>query len=140
MLKVISSSPGELEPVFNAMLKHAVRICDAGFGVLWLYDGDAFRAGALYHVPDQFTEFWRRGPHPPSPESMLARVVRTKQTVQIADLKKEPGYAKDDIMVVAGVDVARISIFYRGANAQGRRTDRRIGVISRKCGPSPRSK
>ena len=108
VLKVISSSPGELEPVFNAMLKHAVRICDAGFGVLWLYDGDAFRAGALYHVPDQFTEFWRRGPHPPSPESMLARVVRTKQTVQIADLKKEPGYAKDDIMVVAGVDVARI--------------------------------
>ncbi|MGC1592510.1 MAG: GAF domain-containing protein, partial [Pseudolabrys sp.] len=87
------------------------RICDAGFGVLWLYDGDAFRAGALYHVPDEFTEFWKRGPHPPSPESMLARVVRTKQTVQIADLKNEPGYAKGDIMVVAGVDVAKIRSF-----------------------------
>ena len=111
VLQVISSSPGELEPVFNAMLEHAVRICDAGFGVLWLYDGDAFRAGALYHVPDQFREFWKRGPHPPSPESMLARVVRTKQTVQIADLKNEPGYAKGDIMVVAGVDVAKIRSF-----------------------------
>ncbi|MGC1996056.1 MAG: GAF domain-containing protein [Pseudolabrys sp.] len=111
VLQVISSSPGELEPVFNAMLEHAVRICDAGFGVLWLYDGDAFRAGALYHVPDEFTEFWKRGPHPPSPESMLARVVRTKQTVQIADLKNEPGYAKGDIMVVAGVDVAKIRSF-----------------------------
>ena len=59
VLKVISSSPGELEPVFNAMLENAVRICDAGFGILWLYDGDAFRAGALYRVPDKIREFWK---------------------------------------------------------------------------------
>jgi GAF domain-containing protein len=111
VLQVVSSSPGELEPVFNAMLEHAVRICDAGFGALWLYDGKAFRAGALYHVPPEFTEFWKRGPHPPSPESTLARVVRTKQTIQIADLKDEPGYAKGDLMVVTGVDVAGIRSF-----------------------------
>jgi GAF domain-containing protein len=111
VLQVISSSPGELEPVFSAMLEHAVRICDAGFGALWLYDGTAFRAGALYHVPPDFTEYWKRGPHPPSPESVLARVVRTKQTIQIADLKDEPGYAKGDPMVVTGVDVAGIRSF-----------------------------
>jgi GAF domain-containing protein len=111
VLKIISSSPGELDPVFNAMLEHAVRICNAGFGGLWLYDGNAFHAGALYHVPPEFTEFWKRGPHPPSPESTLARVVRTKQTAQIADLKNEPGYAKGDPLVVAGVDVAGIRSF-----------------------------
>ena len=111
VLKIISSSPGELDPVFNAMLEHAVRICDAGFGGLWLYDGNAFQAGALYHVPPEFTEFWKRGPHPPSPESTLARVVRTKRTAQIADLKNEPGYAKGDPLVVAGVDVAGIRSF-----------------------------
>jgi GAF domain-containing protein len=111
VLQVISSSPGELEPVFSAMLEHAVRICDAGFGALWLYDGKAFRAGALYHVPPDFTEYWKHGPHPPSPDSILARVVRTKQTIQIADLKDEPGYAKGDPMVVTGVDVAGIRSF-----------------------------
>jgi two-component system NtrC family sensor kinase len=104
VLKIISSSPGELDPVFNSMLEHAVRICDAGFGGLWLYDGNAFHVGALYHVPPEFTEFWKRGPHPPSPESTLARVVRTKRTAQIADLKNEPGYAKGDPLVVAGVE------------------------------------
>ena len=111
VLKVISSSPGELEPVFNVMLERAVRICNAGFGALWLYDKKAFRAGALYHVPSEFAEFWKGGPHPPSPESTLARVVKTKQTIQIADLKNEPGYAKGDLMVVTGVDVAGIRSF-----------------------------
>jgi GAF domain-containing protein len=111
VLQVISSSPGELEPVFSAMLEHAVRICDAGFGALWLYDGKAFRAGALYHVPRDFTEYWKRGPHSPSPESILARVVRTKQTIEMVDLKDEPGYAKGDPMVVTGVDVAGIRSF-----------------------------
>ncbi|MGA7665179.1 MAG: GAF domain-containing protein [Pseudolabrys sp.] len=111
VLKVISSSPGELDPVFNAMLERAVRICNAGFGALWLYDGTQFRAGALYHVPSEFAEFWKDGPHPPSPESTLARVVRTKRTIQIADLKDEPGYAKGDLMVVTGVDVAGIRSF-----------------------------
>ena len=111
VLKVISSSPGELDPVFNAMLEHAVRICDAGFGGLWLYDGSAFHVGALYHVPPEFTEFWKRGPHPPSPQSTMARVVRTKRTAEIADLKNEPGYAKGDPLVVAGVDVAGIRSF-----------------------------
>ena len=51
VLKVISSSPGELEPVFNAMLENAVRICDANFGNLLLYEGDLFRHVALYNAP-----------------------------------------------------------------------------------------
>src|ERR1700692_2501089 len=60
VLRVISSSPGELEPVFQAMLANAVRICDAKFGTLYLREGDAFRAAALHNAPPAFVEFWQR--------------------------------------------------------------------------------
>jgi GAF domain-containing protein len=111
VLRVISSSPGELDPVFEAMLANAVRICGARFGALWLYDGTAFRAGALHDVPTAFEEFWRNAAHPPTPESALGRVARTRQVVRIADLKAEPGYANRDSMVVTGVELAGIRSF-----------------------------
>ena len=56
VLQVISSSPGELEPVFQAMLANAVRICEAKFGMLNLYDGEAFCMAALHNVPPAFAE------------------------------------------------------------------------------------
>ena len=62
VLKVISSSPGELEPVFNAMLENATRICEAKFGVLFLYEGDAFRVMALHGAPPAYAEERRRDP------------------------------------------------------------------------------
>ena len=63
MLKVISSSSGELEPVFNAMLKNAVRICEAKFGILYLSDGDdRFRYVAMHDVPHEFADVRRREP------------------------------------------------------------------------------
>src|SRR5262245_18040313 len=69
VLRVISSSPGDLEPVFEAMLANATRICEATFGVLYLYEGDAFRAVALYGAaPPSFVENRRRNPlFQPSP-------------------------------------------------------------------------
>src|SRR5262245_29150171 len=54
VLRVISSSPGELEPVFDAMLANATRICEAKFGTLWLREGDAFRAVALHNAPPAY--------------------------------------------------------------------------------------
>ena len=59
VLQVISSSPGELEPVFQAMLEKAVRICDANFGNLFLREGDAFRIGATYGASPAYVEFVR---------------------------------------------------------------------------------
>ena len=92
VLRVISSSPGELEPVFENMLANATRICEATFGVLHLFEGDAFRAVAL-HGPPAFVEARRRNPVLPLvPGTALERVAVTKQTVQIADVQAEPAY------------------------------------------------
>ena len=87
VLKVISSSPGELEPVFDTMLQNATRICEAKFGILWLYEGDQFRAVALHGVPPEFAEARQREPViRPTPGHNLDRAKRSKQVVHIADI------------------------------------------------------
>jgi class 3 adenylate cyclase len=93
VLKVISSSPGELEPVFQAMLQNARRICEAEFGALYRCEGDALRAVAMHGAPQAFVEERRRNPliRPP-PQTTLARAMATKQPVQIADIVNEPHY------------------------------------------------
>ena len=69
VLSVISSSPGELQPVFETMLAKAVALCDASFGAMWLVDGDGFRTAALHgDLPEAYIEQWRSGTlhHPES--------------------------------------------------------------------------
>jgi two-component system, NtrC family, sensor kinase len=105
VLQVISSSPGELEPVFQAILENATRICQAGFGTLNLYDGDAFRNVALHNPPSQFAT--RRGqvirPHP---ESGLGYVARTKQIAHIDDIRTRQPYLEGNKAVVDLADLA----------------------------------
>jgi two-component system, NtrC family, sensor kinase len=87
VLQAISSSPGELEPVFRAMLENATRICEANFGVLNLHENGALRMGAMHNVPSAFAEFLhsQRGGYQPMPGSQLDRVMRTKQVSHSAD-------------------------------------------------------
>ena len=86
VLRVISSSPGELEPVFQVMLENAVRICEAKFGSLFHFDGEVFRFAAEVGTPQEFAEFSRkRGPFRPPPGSHLDRLMRTKQVSHTAD-------------------------------------------------------
>ena len=91
VLRVISSSPGELEPVFQAMLENAVRICDAKFGELFRFDGQAFHFAAEVGTPAELVEYQRqRGPFQPDPGgTQLNRVIRTKQVSQTADIAAE---------------------------------------------------
>jgi GAF domain-containing protein len=96
VLQVISSSPGELEPVFETMLANATRICGAKFGTLFLSEGDRYRVVALHGAPPAFAEARRREPLlRPSPGTGLGRVAMTKQAVQIADIREEPAYIND---------------------------------------------
>src|SRR5262245_32863701 len=93
VLQVISSSPGELEPVFNAMLANATRICEAKFGVLYRCEGDALRTVAMHGAPQIFVEERRRDPIiRPAPATTLHRAIETKQPVQIADILDAPQY------------------------------------------------
>jgi len=105
VLSVISSTPGELEPVFEAMLVNAVRICEAKFGTLYLREGDAFRAAALHNAPPAFVEFWQRGPHRPGPSTVLSRVLRTKQVVHICDITADQAYIERDPLFIAAAEL-----------------------------------
>jgi GAF domain-containing protein len=107
VLRIISNSPGELELVFETMLANATRICEAKFGNLWLYDGDAFRTVAVHGAPPARVEWRRREPLVrPGPLTAFARLVRTKQVVHIADYKAEQGYLDNDPFVVAVVELS----------------------------------
>src|SRR5215471_2328981 len=102
VLKVISSSPGELEPVFNAMLDKATRICEAKFGVLQLCEGDGFRAVALHDVPPAYAEGRRNSVLRPGPGHPLGRLARTKQIIHVADILAEPEDARGGLATLAG--------------------------------------
>jgi signal transduction histidine kinase/putative methionine-R-sulfoxide reductase with GAF domain len=106
VLQVISSSPGELEPVFQAMLENAVRICDAKFGTLQLRDNGAFRVAAMHNPPPFFAEARQRNPLIyPSGHNVLGRVIATKQLAHIVDYREELAYKQRDPAAVSIVEL-----------------------------------
>ena len=107
VLKVISSSPGELEPVFETMLANATQICGAEFGLLYRSEGDMFRTVSLYGAPPAFAEQRRLNPMlRPSPGTALGRVAATKEMVQISDVQAEPAYQNDPLRRASFLDLA----------------------------------
>ena len=111
VLKVISSSPGELKPVFEAMLAYAVRICEAKFGTLFLCEGDEFRVAAEHNTPPALVELHQREPIlRVGPGTSLYRSKKAKQPIQITDLTAEPAYFERDQNRVALVELGG----YRG--------------------------
>jgi GAF domain-containing protein len=110
VLGVISSSPGELKPVFETMLANATRLCDAKFGLLNLYDGDSFRQVAFHNVPSLYAERGFETFRPP-PGSGHAEVLRTKEVVHIDDLRSMPPYRAGNPLIVAFVDLTGARTF-----------------------------
>jgi signal transduction histidine kinase/DNA-binding response OmpR family regulator/putative methionine-R-sulfoxide reductase with GAF domain len=96
VLGVISSSPGELKPVFQTVLENAVRVCDAKFGTLFRYDGEFLHPAAATGTPPALADFQKqRGPFRPEPGALHERVVRTRQVAHSADnaAERKPGIA-----------------------------------------------
>ena len=85
VLAVISSSPGELPAVFEAMLRNAVRICDAKFGNIYRWDGDALLMVATHNTPPAFAAARKSSPFRPGPETPTGRMVATKTATHVAD-------------------------------------------------------
>jgi class 3 adenylate cyclase/putative methionine-R-sulfoxide reductase with GAF domain len=112
VLQAISSSPGQLGPVFEAMLANATQLCDANFGILVLYEEDGFfRSHATHNVPLAFAqkiaELRQRGPgFRPGPLTPIARVADTKQLVHTFDYAEEPAYKERDPVSVNMVELA----------------------------------
>jgi two-component system, NtrC family, sensor kinase len=108
VLRVVSSSPGELEPVFQAMLVNATRLCEAKFGLLWRIEDGAARPVASLGLPQAFSEFMQGGPYTPSEHAPLTRAARTKQVVHVHDFGVERAYIERDPLAVASVELAEV--------------------------------
>ena len=112
VLGVISSSPSDLEPVFEAMLANATRLCEATYGTLWLCEGDAFRMVAVHGdaVPATLAaERLRPGAvFRPGPGAPIARAARTEQTVHVADLRTEQVYLDREPLAVFAAELAGV--------------------------------
>ena len=92
VLRAISSSQGDLQPVFETILEKAGRLSDAKFGNIYRLDGDALRLVATYNTPAAFAEFRRKAPFRPDTESLIGRMVRTRAIAHVADAAQQQGY------------------------------------------------
>ncbi|HEV2550856.1 MAG TPA: GAF domain-containing protein, partial [Stellaceae bacterium] len=105
VLQVINSSPGDLAPVFDAMLEKALGLCGAAFGMLWTYDGSRMHAAALRGLPPSVAElFLTRGPHPVGPDRAFGRLLRGEPVVHVVNAAEDQAYSSGDPLRRALVD------------------------------------
>ena len=140
VLRAISSSPGELEPVFNAILENATRLCEAKFGILMMGEGDAFRLGAVHDAPQPFIEFMKRGPVRPNPHITFGRAVVTKRVAQIADITIEQPYLQGDPLAVAAAELGGYRTVLAVPMLKESEVKVRSSFSGRKCARSTRSR
>ena len=111
VLQVISSSPGDLEPVFDVMLENAVQICDASFGNIYRWEGDALHHVAARNTPAAFVAQRRSEPFRPSPINSVGQMIASKAVFHDPDVAASEAYAKREPVTVAGVEIAGIKTF-----------------------------
>ena len=111
VLQVISSSPGDLQPVFATMLENAVRICDAKFGNIYRWDGGTLHLAATHNTPPAFAEQRRREPFRPNPKNAVGQMIASKTVVHIPDVVASEAYIEREPVTVAGVEIAGIRTF-----------------------------
>jgi GAF domain-containing protein len=127
VLQVISSSPGDLQPVFESLLRNATQLCKAKFGTLYLREEGGVRLVAAYDMPAKFYEVQSRAATEPAPGGPLEGALKTKRAVQIPDLAATELYRQRHPRTVDAVELGRI----RTAVAVPMlKDDEPIGVIS----------
>ena len=104
VLQVINSSPGDLTPVFEAMLDRAMRLCEAAFGILWTYDGEWLQAAAIRGATAAYADFLTSAPHKPGAENAHGRLLGGERFVQIADAEADAAYQSHDPLRRATVE------------------------------------
>jgi PAS domain S-box-containing protein len=107
VLQVINSSPGDLAPVFDAMLEKATRLCEAKFGNLLLYDGQAFTAVADRNLPPAYAQAIA-GPIRPGPNTALRRMIRTRAPVHVTDMLEDIAYAEREPLRTSTVELGGV--------------------------------
>jgi len=127
ILEIINHSPGDLAPVFDAILERATRIGEAKFGIIYHFDGEVFRVQAVRDATPAFIDYLRREPPRPDPRNALGRALQAKHPIHVADIKAEPAYAEREPSRVAAVEIAGARTFLAVPML---RDDRLIGVIA----------
>jgi GAF domain-containing protein len=113
VLQIISSSPGDLQPVFQAILANATRICEVKFGLLYRIEGDSGRIISGLGVPPALAEYLKRGPHRPPlnrlhPLTPISRIIQSRQIVHIADYRTDQAYLDGDPLTVAAIELGGV--------------------------------
>jgi GAF domain-containing protein len=107
VLRVISSSSGDLQPVFKVMLDNALKICEASYGNMLLVSGNGFEPAELHNSPPAFADLFKRGPLVPPPGTALGRIIATRKVVHIPDLLAESGGIQQTPLRVITVESMR---------------------------------
>jgi GAF domain-containing protein len=141
VLKVISSSPGELGPVFTTMLAKATELCEASYGAMWLREGDGYRSAAIHgDLPEPYVKQLRSEvAYRPASDVPLARAIETRQAAHVADMRESSSYLAGDPLPVGGVEIAGIRTLIAVPMLK---EDEPIGAsyTARKCALSPTNK
>jgi signal transduction histidine kinase len=138
VLRIISASPGDLQPVFQAMLENGTRVCEAKFGVLFRYEGGLFHSAASLDVPPAFADFLRReGSFAPKSGQLFGRLVKTKRVIHVVDRATEPspspsfryGGARSSIAVPMIKDNQLVGAFFIYRTEVRPFTDKQIELV-----------
>jgi two-component system NtrC family sensor kinase len=112
VLQVISSSPGVLEPAFDTVLENAMLLCDAEFGNIYTWDGEALHLVAWHNTPPAFAEYRTRGPFVPTATSLIGKMVRTKSMMHVPDATDNPDYTeRRDPSLIAAIELGGVRTY-----------------------------